>query len=400
MRTLRPVWTVIALLGVLALGAAPLGCGLHGKPTVARKERSAAPESQARSAAPKSDDEKEKGKLAARPEAPKAPQERVEADQVVAPGIVEPWGDPIELSAQESGWIEAIQIAEGHAVERGQVLAQLEDSSQRHGLELARAEVDDAAAALAKLENGATAEELQQARAQRDAAVVRQRLARSEAARSAQLHESGAAPDADADKATAEAQSSAALAEVAEARVRELERGARAEDRAGARARLAAAKARLALAEAALARRKVLAPGRSTVLLSRFHAGEFYDSSRGPLFTLGDVSRLQVRLEVDEIDALAIEPGAHAALYSDAGDLLGRGTVVRLAPKMGRRALPIESPTARADVRVREVFVEVPATPRLLSGQRVWGHADRRPPGELQAREDAGSSARSGAGSP
>jgi hypothetical protein len=41
---------------------------------------------------------------------------------------------------------------------------------------------------------------------------------------------------------------------------------------------------------------------------------------------------------------------------------------------MGRRGLAIESPTARADVRVREVFVEAAATSTLVPGQRVWGH--------------------------
>jgi hypothetical protein len=43
---------------------------------------------------------------------------------------------------------------------------------------------------------------------------------------------------------------------------------------------------------------------------------------------------------------------------------------------MGRRGLAIESPTARADVRVREVFVEAPtpSSSLLIPGQRVWGH--------------------------
>jgi predicted ABC-type transport system involved in lysophospholipase L1 biosynthesis ATPase subunit len=87
--------------------------------------------------------------------------------------------------------------------------------------------------------------------------------------------------------------------------------------------------------------------------------------------------RLQVRLEVDEIDAQSVARGAICAIFSDAGVHLAEGSVVRLAPKMGRRALAIESPTARADVRVREVFVEIPAASNLIPGQRVWGHTAR-----------------------
>jgi len=82
-------------------------------------------------------------------------------------------------------------------------------------------------------------------------------------------------------------------------------------------------------------------------------------------------------LEVDEIDAQGVNVGAACLLYSDSGVRLTEGTIVRLAPKMGRRALPIESPTARADVRVREVYVEIPATSKLIPGERVWGHTAR-----------------------
>ncbi len=101
------------------------------------------------------------------------------------------------------------------------------------------------------------------------------------------------------------------------------------------------------------------------------HVGEFYTAGSEPLFVLGDMTRLHVRLEVDEIDADVPVPGAVCAVYSDAGVRLTEGTIVRIAPKMGRRARPLESRTARADVRVREVFVEVPRTSNLIPNQRV-----------------------------
>jgi hypothetical protein len=131
------------------------------------------------------------------------------------------------------------------------------------------------------------------------------------------------------------------------------------------------------LARANLARRRVTAPSAGTILLSRFHVGEFYSPPAGPFFVLGDLTRLQVRLEVDEIDALDVGVGAPCAFYSDGGVLLAQGIVVREAPTMGRRALPLESPTARVDVRIREVFVEVSATAPLVPGQRVWGNTPR-----------------------
>jgi hypothetical protein len=81
-----------------------------------------------------------------------------------------------------------------------------------------------------------------------------------------------------------------------------------------------------------------------------------------------------VRLEVDEIDASRIEAGARCSIYTDDNAHVVDGTVFRLAPRLGRRALGLEAPTSRADVRIREVFVEVDATKGLVPGQRVWGH--------------------------
>ncbi len=362
MTSRRTAWTLVA---VLALAAPLSGCGLHGKPKVERKTRTA--KASGTPAAPA---------ISATFEAAAATEEP-EPDTVISPGIVEPWGSQVELSPQEPGWIARIVVKEGDVVEPGQLLAVLEGAAQRHSVELAKADLAEVLAILARIETGATPEELREAKADHDAAAARRDFARSAAARTTLLHVDGAVPDAEADRAAADAQAQTALAERAEARLQEMKRGARAEDRSAARARVAAARARLQLAEANLARRRIVAPSAGTVLLSRFHAGEFHGPGAGALFVLGDVSRLQVRLEVDEIDANEVRRGAPCALYSDGGVRLAEGTVVRLAPKMGRRALAIESPTARADVRVREVFVEISATSRLIPGQRVWGHTSR-----------------------
>lgn len=345
-------------LAVAALTISLAGCGLHGKPKLARSKYLGGNNPVAAAASG--------GSVAGAARA-----------EVVAPGIVEPWGDQIELSAHEAGWIARIAVGEGEAVSHGQLLAQLEDDAQRHAVELARADLAEASAQLLKLERGATPEELRQAQADYDGAAARGRFARESAARLARLRADGTVSENEADRVATEAAAQTAAAERAQARLQELTRGARAEDRAAARAREAEARARLALAETNLARRLVTAPRAGTVLLSRYHPGEFYDPGAGPLVVLGDMTRLQVRLEVDEIDAPGVRAGAACALYSDGGQPLAQGTVVRVAPKMGRRGLPLESPTARADVRVREVFVAVPATSSLVPGQRVWGHTSR-----------------------
>ena len=302
-----------------------------------------------------------------------------EPSRIVAPGIVEPWGGEVNLSPSESGWIAQIFVAEGQHVDRGQVLATLDDQKQQVAIELAQADLAEAEANVAKTVHGTSTEELRQGRAEAEVSEARSDLAKREAERSAHLGSESAVSPADVERAETEAKAAAANARRSAARLAELERGVRIEDRSAVRERLTAARARLRMAVLNLERRRVVAPAASTLLLSRFHVGEFFEVGSTPFFVLGDLSKLQVRLEVDEIDAFRTKEGLTCGIYGDDGAKISEATVFRLAWRMGRRGLPVDSPTARLDVRVREVFVELPGTEQLVPGRRVWGQITTSP---------------------
>jgi multidrug efflux pump subunit AcrA (membrane-fusion protein) len=332
------------------------GCGLHGKPKIDRS----------------------KGLSTHSPHGPAMASsfspDLAEPDRVVAPGIVESWGGEVELSPQESGWIAKILVSEGQQVQAGQILAELDSDRERAAVDLAQADLAEAEATLAKTVNGSTAEQLQQARSEAEASRERAELAQRDADRSARLGQDSAIPSSEVDRASAEARARSAVASASAARLAELQRGARHEERMATRNRVDAARARLALARASLARREVVAPVAGAILLSRFHVGEFLNVGPSPMFVVGDTSKLQVRLEVDEIDAFRVKDGASCTLYANDNHELAEASIFRIAPQMGRRGLGIETLTARADVRVREVFVQTPASSALVPGQRVWGH--------------------------
>lgn len=294
--------------------------------------------------------------------------------RIVAPGIVEAWDGEIRLSAQESGWISKLVVVEGQIVKAGEILGQLDDEIQSNALAQTKAEVAEAEAQLTKIMAGATAEELQQAKAEYEAAATKASFADTEGTRALRLHEQGVITQADMDRATSTARAEAAVALAAAARKGTVQNGARAEDRVIVRQRLAEARQRLKQAETALARRQILAPMAGTILVSRFHVGEFFAVGNAPLFSLGDLSRFRVRLEVDEIDSSRVLVGAPCSIFSDDGRKLSEGRVFRAAPKMGRRMLTSETPTERNDIRIREVFIEVPGSAPIIPGQRVWGH--------------------------
>jgi multidrug resistance efflux pump len=313
------------------------------------------------------------------PRKPPTPEAALEQPaRIVAPGVVESWGGEVALAPEEQGRIAELLIEEGEPVEAGRLLAVLDDRVERAAVEVARAQLAEAEAAWAKTLSGATAEELRTARAEAEADDARASLALATLERMNRLGAAEAAAAAEVERADAEARAQSAAARASSARLGSVTRGARAEDRGAARARLDAARGRLHAAEASLARRRVVAPRAGSVLLSPYHVGELFTPGGAPLLVLGDVSRLRIRMEVDEIDALRVVQGAPCTLYGDDSVRITEGQVFRIAPKMGRRRLAIESPTARADVRVREVFVEVPASASLIPGQRVWGHTSPR----------------------
>ena len=76
-------------------------------------------------------------------------------------------------------------------------------------------------------------------------------------------------------------------------------------------------------------------------------------------------------------DVFRAKQGLTCGIYGDDGAKITQATVFRLAWRMGRRGLPVDSPTARLDVRVREVFVELPGTEQLVP-DAVFGARSRR----------------------
>jgi len=350
----RNVWITITLLVTTA-------CGLHKSPVVERKAASTGAVSPANIA---------NANAAVGGNSPVA-------TAFTAPGIVEPADGATALAAAEGGRLGALHVAEGAVVKRGQLLATLDDATQRNDVARAEADVGAAEAANARVVSGATEDERREAIADSTAAAAKLRFALATARRHTALWTDSVTTTSELERTTAEAGAAAAELDRVAARLATVRVGARPEVRAESFARLAMARARRNIALAALERRRVTAPRDGTILLSRFHAGEYYEPNSGPLFVLGDLRALQVRLEVDEVDALDVTEGTQCVLKLDDGLVVGSGVITRLAPRMGRRGLPSEVPTARADVRVREVFVAVKAGTRLVPGQRVWGEAPR-----------------------
>jgi multidrug efflux pump subunit AcrA (membrane-fusion protein) len=296
---------------------------------------------------------------------------------VAAPGIVEPWGGELRLAGLEPGVLSELHVREGQRIEQGALLARLEDSQQRHAVALAAAELRQADAELGGAR--ASPEDVRVAEAELTTAELRANQQRREAERAESLGVNGVIPAADLERQLSSLTVAEATAEAARARLLVTRRGARSSERRLAEARLEAAEVRLASARAALTRREIRSPISGVVVWSRYQAGEFYAQGE-PLMILGDVERLQVRIEVDDVDADALSPGAPCQLRDDGGGSLGDGTLLRLAVEYASRGLRSERPSERTDARVREGFVEINQPTTLAPGRRVWAYCHKPQP--------------------
>ena len=182
--------------------------------------------------------------------------------------------DRVAVAAEASEPIVRIAVAEGDAVEAGQVLLELDPRRADARVAQARADVAQREAALALLVHGARSETIAAARAdlaRNDVAVAD---AQRERNRQADLRDKRLNAQADLDRADTTLKSARAQAAASRAQLQELTNGSRPEDVAQAESALAAARGQLDEATVARERLTVKAPRAGRVDALPFKLGD------------------------------------------------------------------------------------------------------------------------------
>jgi multidrug resistance efflux pump len=149
----------------------------------------------------------------------------------------------------------------------------------------------------------------------------------------------------------------------------------RAEDIESAKAQLDAARAQLADNEAIYAKTFIRAPFDGTILRKHHRAGESITNSSvtpDPVFTMGDVGSLRVRIDVDETDVSRVADGQRA--YVTAQAYPGQkfwGHVMRVAGQLGHKNLRTDEPKEKVDTKILETLVQLNSGTKLPVGLRV-----------------------------
>ncbi|MBL8842912.1 MAG: HlyD family efflux transporter periplasmic adaptor subunit [Planctomycetes bacterium] len=248
---------------------------------------------------------------------------------VVVPPCVEPPRPAFALRVTGSGIVEArsrnvaigspsgrialeVPVRAGDLVEAGDVLFRLDDRDLLAELMTARASVAAAQQRLARLASLPRAEETPVLEARLAAAAAKEADARERLAVAQSVRDPRAISGEEVSRRGFAAVEAGARRAEADADLALHRAGAWHEDVAVAEAELAEAEARAQSLEVEVDRMVVRAPIDGTVLQLNLRAGEFAAAGDVAHVVLGDLTRLHLRVDIDENDAWRFQAGADA----------------------------------------------------------------------------------------
>ncbi|HYP28142.1 MAG TPA: efflux RND transporter periplasmic adaptor subunit [Blastocatellia bacterium] len=292
---------------------------------------------------------------------------------VAAPGRVEPASEEIKVSSELRGKIRSVLVEEGDGVKAGQVLAVLENDDYRAQVASAEARLRQEQAELRLVVNGARGQERRQAWESVKEAEAMLENASQEMARRQSLFNKGVIAREEADRAEREYKVARARFDAARERHALIDDEAREEDRAKAQADVAFAQGQLDEARARLEKTFIRSPIDGVILRKHLNAGESVSDMREmPILTVGNVSTLRVRVDVDETEVSKLRLNQRAYVTADAfGPEKFWGRVVRIGQVLGKKNIRTDEPSERVDTKILETMIELEDGRKLPSGLRV-----------------------------
>ncbi len=294
---------------------------------------------------------------------------------IAGPGRVEPSSEDIKIGSELSGRLKAVNVEEGDAIYRGQVLAELENADYRAQVESSSANVVAKQATLRKVINGARRQERDEAWSSVNEAKAVVENSQSELHRRQELFAAGVVSREELERFAREADVAKAKYDAAVQQHALVDDHAREEDRSLAEADVKLAQAQFEEAQARYGKTFIRSPIDGTVLRKHHRSGESVSNSStvpDPVLTIGDRKTLRVRVDVDETDVSKVSVGQRAYVTADAfGKRKFWGRVVRVGQQLGPKNVRTDEPTEKVDTKILETLVELDPGLQLPDGLRV-----------------------------
>lgn len=289
-----------------------------------------------------------------------------------APGRIEPKNGEIRLGTTYLGRVDEVLVKVEDPVEEGEMLLRLDDAEARAKLTSAETQAE----ALREEREKQFASGREDVRKAEDAIYAAERAetgARIELDHALSSKRNGAGTDQSVTDARRR------LKEARDRLDRERVAFVKAQSKSNlpapssAESAVSAARTEVRMAEALLEKTRIRSPSAGTVLSVNTKAGEIVAPSPDiALVTVGDMSAVRVKAEVDEGDVAKIKVGqkAYVKSVSQPGKQF-EGKVTKLAPTLGAAKIGPRGPRRTNDVDVLDVTIELEPTKDLLPGMRV-----------------------------
>jgi len=222
----------------------------------------------------------------------------------------------VDVGFKIPGRIVSRPFEEGDWVEKGQVLAKLDDEDLRNRLEVARATLLSARARLDKLLAGSRPEEIREAEAAVHQAQFDSENKQITFERMKSLHERGVIPRETYDNAETALKVAKATLQRAKENYQLVKEGPRKEDIDDARAQVEQARASLKLAETQFSYAVLYSPLSGVVLVKSGEIGEVVNPGT-PILTLADIKNVWLKSYIPETDLGKVKWGQEVIVTTD-----------------------------------------------------------------------------------
>ena len=222
----------------------------------------------------------------------------------------------VNVGFKVSGRIVSLSVQEGDWVERGKVLAKLDDEDLLQRLALAQATLRSAQARLDKLLAGSRPEEIREAEAILQQAQFDLENKRTHYERMKTLFERGVVPKETLDNAETGFKVAGAALQRARENYQLVKKGPRKEDIEDGRAQVEQAKASLQLIETQLGYTTLYSPLSGVVLVKSGEVGEVVNPGT-PILTLADIENVWLKAYIPEADLSRVKWGQEVSVTND-----------------------------------------------------------------------------------
>jgi HlyD family secretion protein len=276
----------------------------------------------------------------------------------------------VDLAFEQSGRITEMNFDEGERVEKGAVMAIIDQQSLGDDLRAAQARLTSARAQLVKSRNGNRPQEIGAAAAQVDQARAQLKQARAAWERRRDLVASGAVSRAQFEQSREAYEVAQAAVSNASQRLSLLRAGSRREDIAANAAAVAQAEADVAQARTRLSEGQLVAPS-GGIILSRVQEPGAIVSPGATIYTLTIDKPVYIRAYAPETQLGLLTPGSKVTVRTDSSDKIYHGTIGYVSPSAEFTPKTVQTEDLRADLVYRFRVVVKDPDNALRQGQPV-----------------------------